>query len=57
MKANTHYLLYACKKIMRRLMVLAKHRKGSQDANRGFDIFGKISQQDETNRKHSVSFL
>ena len=57
MKANTHYLLYSCKKIMRRLMVLAKHRKGSQDENRGFDIFGKISHVNETNRQHSVMFL
>lgn len=57
MKANTHYLLYSCKKIMRRFMVLAKHRKGSQDEQRGYDIFGKISSANDANREHSVMFL
>ena len=57
MKDNIHYMLFSCKKIMQRLTILARHRKGSQDANRGFDIFRKVSTKDEENRHYSAMFL
>ena len=50
-------MLFSCKKIMQRLTILARHRKGSQDANRGFDIFKKLSTKDDQNKHYSAMFL
>jgi hypothetical protein len=52
---NTQYLLYAQKKILRRLGVLAGHRKDSSDIERGRDLFGTDVTSDS--ERYAVLFL
>lgn len=40
MTGSTQYLLFACKKITRRFIILARHNKYSRSESRGIGIFG-----------------
>ena len=46
---------YVCKKILKRLVIFAKHRQNSKDEDRGKDIFGKCKKK--TQEVHGINFL
>jgi len=51
---NMPFLLFAQKKILRRLGEFARHRKASADPNRGRDLFGPVQGEQQT---ASIEFL
>ena len=51
---NMHFLLFAQKKVLRRLGEFARHRKTSADPGRGADIFGNYQGEQ---RAASIDFL
>ena len=57
MVANTEFLVFAQKKVMSRLTILAQHKKQVSDENRGEDIFGNLSLSSQENKKASEEFL
>ncbi|CAG9332797.1 unnamed protein product [Blepharisma stoltei] len=57
MVANTHFLIFAQKKVMSRFTILAKHRKQIHEDNRGDDMFGSVSGASDENREASREFL
>jgi hypothetical protein len=57
MTENTHYLVFAASKLMRRLTVFARYKKEYSDPDRGKTIFQNITKGNTYMEQYSALFL